>query len=534
MANNQQFVVVIDPSGKPRNIPLDKVDLALKSGGRLAKQNAQQPDDQDVAQAAQDNQPEQNQLLQQSDQQGMPNQMMQQPQQQPQQQMQQPVMQQQPAIQQQMIPNVNSIKQHGDGKISKDQLINMLMKGHGDLMSVAQYINERPQLDAIVKGAANFLEPIGNASKGTVVGSIEGIGNAGISAVNLPIEATNVFLKKPMPTIPEINLSKLVPKNSTAGDISYQGSRILGEILGANKAYGATKLIKGLGDETNVAQNIIRGALSGYATGENGLGGRLGSAAAGGIGGPINNLSYKSIADQLVKKMNLEKSISSQGYDKFFRDIPGKNTDLDKVPVFSEKDYKTISKGLPDSERIRIDEFMKNPTIENAHFAKSDIARETRTLRAAYDKNRENFQKTGLLNALERVSSKFDDKMHDSLSKIDPELSDRYRALQFYHARNVAPYEGIGIEKYDKGDKWAKETVKKIMKNRPFMEGYKYNEEFIPGKGQEFRNLKLRKALDSIINKDSAKIGAALGLGGYAFNYFKPEKERDYYGKSGE
>ncbi len=521
MATNQKFVAVIDPNGISRQIPVDKVELALKSGGRLANSpsNQQLPQQQQFQQPA----PQPPQMQQQ----GMP---------QPQQQGNIPPQMQQPVNQQGMIPNINAqrnVNQPQNGKLNNQQLADMLMKGRVELMDIAKYINERPQLDAIVKGTANFVEPIGNAIKGSAVGLVESGLNTGASVANLPIEAINIFSKKPMPTIPEANLKFLTPKNSIAGDASYEGSKILGTLLGANKAYGATKLIKGLKDDTNIAQNAIRGALSGFATGESEPGGRYGSATLGGLAGPLNNLSYKSIADQLVKKMNLEKSISSQGFDKFFRGIPGKGAASDNVKTLNDEDYKIIKSATPKNKRMSIDEFMKNPTIENAHYAQSALSGRLRDIKNSQKEG--DTQYTALIDALENSKSELQNNLKDSLSKINPELSDKYSALKFYHARNVVPYQDIGLGEYDSGGKWANDIVKKIMKNREFMEGYKTESgEFVPGKGKEFKNLQLRKALDGIINKDSAKTAAAMGLAGYAGKYFLPQEQGKYYTSSGE
>lgn len=269
-----------------------------------------------------------------------------------------------------------------------------------------------------------------------------------------------------------------------------------------------------LGNEASIFANIMRGMGAGAATGEEGFGGRLGSALIGGALSPISQLSNKAIADRVLKSADTEKSIASKGFNEVFEKAP-----KDAIVIPEESiDFNLIRKSIPNKERIAFDEYLQDPTIQNAHKAQSLLGREIRDLNNEITNQGKSMGRVRRLNELTSAQDSIKKALSKELSGTK-DLKSKYISEKKNYKENVVPYDTKDIRLYKAGKKSPKHLVTKLSKDYEFMRSK-------AGK-KHGKSISAKKFIDSVMNKNTAKSAGMLGLGGLGL--YEGKKTYDKY-----
>lgn len=435
--------------------------------------------------------------------------------------------------QQSNIPSNPGMSEQGNSQPvdSREAFKKQLLQQYGGpqqaLMKAAEWVHKRPGLDKAVTSAANFLEPVGNASKGAVLGGVEGLADTASSVGNIPIEIANLIGNTNIPTMGKANLQRYLPQNSSAANLGFQGGDIAGQLLGGGEAFNAAGMIPKLGNEASVLQNVGRGAIAGGATGENAPGGRLSGTVGGAALGPANQLTNKALTQNLFNKQGQAYGQAQNMYNKTFEPLRGEasnfvpkgeydalkgHTSLGEgaqVIPSREIDLGRIRKNIPKEERTAIENFSSNPTMENAHYAQSELGAKIRKLKLQ-EATDSNFKKGNLIRSLTKDKISIKTALGESLMKSGKQNYDNYNAAQEFYEKYVIPYSSKGIlQKRKSNDIFDSDVINKMTKNAKFMQS-------APGK--ENSMLRTRALINSLLNKKNivpASVLGAVGLNQY-------------------
>lgn len=209
----------------------------------------------------------------------------------------------------------------------------------------------------------------------------------------------------------------------------------------------------------------------------------------------INPMKFTSgnIAKSILKKEASNKQIASEDYGKIWE----KSQDLglnDLSHSMPEVDFQTISKYSPQKSVKGLLEFSENPTLQNAHNAKSDLLKIQKNL---------NLKTT--LNTAERQHKKAVDEAIDSIEgnmfknkegSVNKDLLNEYKKTQNDYRENVVPYTtNKAIQAYKRKELSKKELIESLSKGK-----------FAAQKGEEHPELLRRKL--------AVHLAKGLGIGG--------------------
>jgi hypothetical protein len=172
-------------------------------------------------------------------------------------------------------------------------------------------------------------------------------------------------------------------------------------------------------------------------------------------------LTDKSIADSVVKTGEKNQRIYGNKYDNFFdmaRDKGLGNTSLNN----SDIDLGELKKYSNNKTINHIEELLKNPDIENAHYVRSDLLGIQRDLDSK--KSLEGWQKSQL-NAVNEALSNIHKKMFaDKEGNVDLDLKNKYKEISNGYENEVLPYtQNDDIKEYKNKKLLAKELLPKLF-----------------------------------------------------------------------
>lgn len=286
----------------------------------------------------------------------------------------------------------------------------------------------------------NALKSIGKGALSTGLGGAQSLGSSFASVVNAfpnttpgPLGAFSdtELAEMPQQKIPHPNLQQFVPEGG-ANEALFHAAKFAGDIYGISKFDKIRKalgLFGGLG--SSKLGEIGGNALSGFLTGEEGLGGRTGSAALGGAIGAIPAIpgaikgTKQAIKDKLIfpklgksKKIykDIEKSLTSAG----------KHTDLG-VPKL---DWKALGKEIPLSGDSRLPGLGKIKELTNEGTYKS--LNEAQSAFSAYERELAKKSKMGgdvtaARNLIKNAEKKIHGKLFEKFMEVDPRLASKYQ-----------------------------------------------------------------------------------------------------------
>jgi hypothetical protein len=172
------------------------------------------------------------------------------------------------------------------------------------------------------------------------------------------------------------------------------------------------------------------------------------------------NLTPKNITKDILKAREQNMAQYGNKYDKFWKSAEKKGFGDALYDV--NIDIPTIQKYSPQKGIKGVLDFDANPTLQNAHNAKSDLLRIKRdlekqtTLRAA-----ERQQLKAINDGIDSINKNM---FKDSSGKINQKFADQYNRIQQGYKENVLPYKNTAINEYLRNEISEKELVNALSK----------------------------------------------------------------------
>ena len=186
----------------------------------------------------------------------------------------------------------------------------------------------------------------------------------------------------------------------------------------------------------------------------------LGVAKAGSVLNPMN-LTAGSIAKDIVKTGEKNKSNYSKMYTDLWNQAGKKNFD-DLSSVVPLLDMETLKKYTPKKKIAYLEDFNKQPSLERAHNAKSDLLKVARKLEEKVTLNgAERKQYKAVSNAIGDLE---ENMFKNKIGVPDMAMKDKYRKLQTGYAKDVVPYMNKYISQYKRKDISSKELLNALSK----------------------------------------------------------------------
>jgi hypothetical protein len=216
-------------------------------------------------------------------------------------------------------------------------------------------------------------------------------------------------------------------------------------------------------------------------------------------------LTYKNIAKDILSTAEKNKSIYTKRYNELWKDAD--KSGLSKMNSIVPKiDIKTLRKYSPEKNISSIEDFIKDPTLKNAHSAKSDLLRIERdlaknpTLRGAERK-----QLKAVKDAIDQIQSNMFKSKDGTINKS---LLDKYNSIQKGYSKEVVPYKNKSINKFKRNEISEKELVNALSRG-----------EFAAKRGKFHRQIGIRNNLLPILG-----IPSVFGLGALAKSFYDGNK----------
>ena len=332
----------------------------------------------------------------------------------------------------------------------------LIQSGIGFLRDLPGYLQAAP---SEISGAANiFTQHPGRAAKQGLAGLAE-LGN---SLLNMP-RGTAEYAANRLNLIPE-QWAEAVPQQ---GNIESQ----INGLLGAPEMAGE-KLIRGTGRN---ALNILAAAKAASALNP-------------------SNISAKNISEDVLRKREQAKNLYGEKYKKIFEEA-SKQGLSDLRHTAQKIDMKTLRKFSTEKNLSSLEDFIKKPTLENAHGAKSDLMRLKRSLDKIETKSPAQAKQIKALGgAINHIESSM---FRNNAGAFNEPLYNQYRGVQEGYRKDVVPYTtNKAINKFIANESTPEDLVKAISGGK-----------FYAQAAQNHPYLKIRNALAK--NKFPLGAGAA-------------------------
>jgi len=340
-----------------------------------------------------------------------------------------------------------------------------------------------------------------------LAGAAEGAQGALASIFNVPHA-----LGLNTPHIGQIDLSQYLQPGYEP--LARSGGQLAGEVLAPLGVAGkvAGKIPKAAG-KLGLLQEALQGAAGGYAAGEYMPGGRGLSAALGGLGAPLAGATDKALASKILNKESSLKKSFNELYGDIFKTAAKHEHKIGKTAVPDlryNKLEESIGRYVPtkaEKSSPTLLDFKKNPTVEGAHKAKSELSSVARKLEKSLTVNPDP-KKERFLKEVKYAGEKLQDYVHTNLKKISPELQKDYVKAQEKYLTEMVPYKksSVGIKKYKAGEISPEKFIRDIANSES-------NYAFRQTAGKEFPEL----SLNQFLGKAKEKVPYALGAGAGAF-----------------
>jgi hypothetical protein len=262
------------------------------------------------------------------------------------------------------------------------------------------------------------------------------------------------------------------------------------------KEYNYAEALGAKGEEPGDV--LLRGIPTGVALSP------LGELAPGilNITNKIPGISSKSIAKKLSEDKRIVTNAAKEQYKNLFDKASEEGLTHVSIPKIETEN---IIKQSRQDYHEALTKFLKNPTLENAHWAQSDLGALVRHLTKLDESVGLSSPKQKTL--VDAIKAKNDiQRSMFSENKLGrrPDLGEKYAQLSEDYAKNVIPYRQLDeLTEFENKKLKAKNMVKSLLKN----------DEFMLGLGKKYPQLKLNQGLNSVI----AKIIGGSALGGAAF-----------------
>lgn len=152
--------------------------------------------------------------------------------------------------------------------------------------------------------------------------------------------------------------------------------------------------------------------------------------------------SSENLAKKIVQSKEAVENVYSKKYNAFFEAAKESGADQVKIPKFKSK---SLIKAAETKEANAIRKFLKDPTIENAHRAQSDLGKLYRSLKGTKKARSLNSDETAALRSALKSKKLIKESIHKSLGK---DLTSKYEEIGKGYKKEVVPYNNKVIYDY--------------------------------------------------------------------------------------
>lgn len=208
------------------------------------------------------------------------------------------------------------------------------------------------------------------------------------------------------------------------------------------------------------------------------------------------NLTAKNIAKDVLNTREKNIGKYNRNYENFWNEAENKGFGNALYDI--DIDIPTISKYSPNKSIKGVLDFDTNPTLQNAHSAKSDLLRIKRgldkqtTLRTA-----ERQQLKAVNNAIDSINNNM---FKEPSGKINKLFSDKYQKIQEGYKNEVIPYKNKAIGEHLRGESSPEELVNSLSKKS-----------FYAKRGKNHPAMRIRKNIKGHPYLSGLGVGGALG-----------------------
>jgi hypothetical protein len=318
----------------------------------------------------------------------------------------------------------------------------------------------------------SFLNNALDYEKSLALGLAQGAGDVGASIGNFPSDIYKHFTGTQPYHIPHPTLQQYYSKNG-AGNLGSSIGESVGNMVGPggiafkalrafNNPLAKALMGSGVGGALGAASNEqdrVGSGVTGAA-----LGG--GTALAQSLLKGLNGITTSGIAKKISADKSAAKKMASKEYGNLFSEAANRGLDKVKVPDINAK--RIISQSLPRYHEALLN-FKKNPTVETAHWAQSDLGALKRQ-----------FEKLDASRGLTSTEHKTYKSVIDAQDKIKksmfsngldnhPDLSEKYNKLSGKYKETVIPYESLKqLRNYEQGKLLPKDLIEHLKNNKEF------------------------------------------------------------------
>lgn len=171
-------------------------------------------------------------------------------------------------------------------------------------------------------------------------------------------------------------------------------------------------------------------------------------------------LTYKNLAKDVIKTR--EKNIGEYGnrYENLWKEAEGKGFGDALYDI--DIDMPTIKKYSPNKGIKDLEDFDKNPTLQNAHAAKSDLLRIKRDLdKLTTLRTSERQQLKAVNNAIDSINKNMFKEPTGEVNKL---MADKYGKIQEGYKNEVVPYKNKAINEFLRNESSEKELINSLSK----------------------------------------------------------------------
>lgn len=395
----------------------------------------------------------------------------------------------------------DKINQQMPQELSAQDRINLAHQQHPFLSKIAEALMQHPRLQENIQNAANYTAPLKGAIESAGIpqlgaGLLQGMGNAGISAANLPIE----LLAGKEHKLPYLNLNDMAPA-SIFGNIPFKAGEIGGNLLIDYAALrGLNKRLPRSTGYAGLLQDALKMAGAGFVTGESDESSRLANAILSGIGGFIPGITKGGIAENVMKARNTAKSYYTKAYNKVFSAAEKAGKSTIATPKINAS---RLIEEVPSKYTRALEGFMNNGDLRTAHKAQSDLGKYINSLTKRQESLGITSHEGKLLEEAINAQKKIRGKIFEELNHVgDKQLGKEYQKLTAGYKTDVVPYTtNKAINAVKRGELLPKNLAPKLLKG----------EKFQAQLGPEFPELGLNAAINKVL-----KYGGAAAAGTYA------------------
>lgn len=215
------------------------------------------------------------------------------------------------------------------------------------------------------------------------------------------------------------------------------------------------------------------------------------------------NLTAKSIAKDVLKTEKKQIDLHSKEYNKIWNEAD--KSGFNRVPVdinILNQNLQTISKYKTPKEYKYLDEMIKNPTLENAQRAQSDMGVIARALEEKSRTSALLHEEKSIYNAAKEAEKHIEENMFKNhRGEINQSLQNKYKKVTNSYRENVVPYRyNPHIQAYKNKEMLPKELVNALSRG-----------EFAAKKGHQHRAIGIRNMIkDHPVLSNLGLTGAAL------------------------